>query len=245
MQIDGRVALVTGAAKRLGQAISLELARRGGNIVVHYGRSKAAAEDTVRQIEEMGRKAIALNADLSDPEQIQPLVDQATQALGAIDILVNCASVFHRTPFGQVTLEQWDSLMHANLRGPFFLAQAVGPEMKRKGAGKIINLSDAVMPYAVPDFTPYAISKAGVEVMTRQLARALAPEVQVNAVLPGAILPADGGDESGWEAAIGANLLKRRGYPDDIANAVVYLIEQGDFLTGVFLPVDGGRSLGR
>ncbi len=245
MKIEGKVALVTGAARRLGQAIALGLACRGANVVVHYGRSKQEAEDTAGQIEQMGRRALALHADLTDPGQIQRLVGQVTQALGPIDILVNNASTFQRTPFGQVTPEQWDQLMKTNLRGPFFLAQAVAPQMKRKGAGKIINLSDATMPYAVADFTLYAISKAGIEALTRGLARALAPEVQVNAILPGAILPATGGEEAGWEAAIQANILKRRGYPDDVVQAVTFLIEQGDFLTGVFLPVDGGRSLGR
>lgn len=245
MRIEGKVALVTGAAKRLGQAIALGLARRGVNVVVHYGRSKEEAEETARQIERMGRNAAALQADLTDPRQIQRLIEQAAQALGPVDILVNSASSFQRTPFGEVTVEQWDRLMQTNLRGPFFLAQAVGVEMKRRGAGKIINLSDSTMPYAVADFTPYAISKAGIEALTRGLARALAPEVQVNAILPGAILPASGGEEAGWEAAIQANLLKRRGYPEDVVQAVTFLIEQGDFLTGVFLPVDGGRSLGR
>lgn len=245
MKIEGKVALVTGAAKRLGQALALGVARRGANVVVHYGRSKEEAEDTARQIERMGGKAAALQADLTDPRQIHRLVEQAAQALGPVDILVNSASSFQRTPFGEVTVEQWDRLMQTNLRGPFFLAQAVGVEMKRRGAGKIINLSDATMPYAVADFTLYAISKAGIEALTRGLARALAPEVQVNAILPGAILPASGGEEAGWEAAIQANLLKRRGYPEDVVQAVTFLIEQGDFLTGVFLPVDGGRSLGR
>ena len=245
MQIEGKVALVTGAAKRLGQEIVLELARRGANIIVHYGGSKKEAEAAVGQIKDMGRKTVALSADLRDLQQVQRLVDQAEQALGPIDILINSASAYHRTPFGQVTLEQWDTLLNTNIRGPFFLSQAIGPKMKEKGAGKIINLSDATMPYAGADFTPYAISKAGVEALTRGLARALAPEVQVNAILPGAILPATGDEEAGWEAAIRANVLKRRGYPEDIVHAVTFLIEQGDFLTGVFLPVDGGRSLGR
>lgn len=245
MKIEGKVALVTGAAKRLGQAIALELARRGADVIVHYGRSKSEAEETARQIEQMGRKALALQADLTEPAQIERLVEQATRTLGPIDILINSASTFQRTPFGGVAAEQWDRLMNTNVRAPFLLAQAVGPVMKRRGAGKIINLSDATLPYAVPDFTPYAVSKAGLEALTRGLARALAPEVQVNAILPGAILPAVEGGEAGWQAAIQANLLKRRGHPEDIVQAVVFLIEQGDFLTGVFLPVDGGRSLGR
>ena len=117
--------------------------------------------------------------------------------------------------------------------------------MKARGGGKIINLGDATMPYAVADFTPYAASKAGLEAITRGLARALAPEVQVNAVLPGPVLPAQSGEADQWDKAIGQTVLKRPGTPEDIVEAVLFLLEKGDFLTGVFLPVDGGRSLGR
>ena len=146
--------------------------RRGANIVVHYRTSKGEAEETAQQIEALGVKAITLAADLRDCNQIQALVDQATEVLGPIDILINSASLFHRTPFGSVTPEEWDELLESNLRGPFFLAQAVAPGMKQKGAGKVINFGDANTPYAVPDFTPYAITKAGIEAMTRGLARA-------------------------------------------------------------------------
>ncbi len=244
MEIQGKVALVTGGARRLGRAMALELGRRGARVAVHYGRSKDEAEAVAREIEAMGSRAEAFGADLKNLSRIDDLCDRVEDTLGPVDILINSASVFHRTAFGGVSHEDWDDTLGSNLRGPFFLSQRIGPGMKRRGAGKVINFGDANMPYAVPDFMPYAIAKAGVEALTRGLARALAPEVQVNAILPGAILPASGGDEAGWEAAVKANLLRRGGGPEAIVRAMLYLIED-DFLTGVLLPVDGGRSLGR
>ncbi len=244
MEIQGKVALVTGAARRLGRAMALELGRRGARVAVHYGRSREEAVAVAREIEAMGGRAEAFGADLRNLSRIDDLCARVEDTLGPVDILINSASVFHRTAFGDVSHEDWDDTLGSNLRGPFFLSQRLGPGMKRRGAGKAIFFGDANTPYAVPDFLPYAIAKAGVEALTRGLARALAPEVQVNAILPGAILPASGGDEAGWEAAVKANLLRRGGGPEAIVRALLYLIED-DFLTGVLLPVDGGRSLGR
>jgi len=245
MELDGKVALVTGAARRLGRAIALGLAGRGAKLIVHYGRSREDAEAVAAEIEGLGNSAATLRANLNDLQEVQNLVQEAPRAFGPIDILINSASVFHRTPLGSVTPEQWNELLDTNLRAPFFLAQAFGTVMKARGGGKIINLGDATMPYAVADFTPYAASKAGLEAITRGLARALAPEVQVNAILPGPVLPAQGGEADQWDKAIGQTVLKRPGAPEDIVEAVLFLLEKGDFLTGVFLPVDGGRSLGR
>lgn len=244
MEIQGKVALVTGAARRLGRAMALELGQRGARVAVHYGRSREEAEAVAREIEAMGGRAEAFGADLRNLSRIDDLCERIESVLGPVDILLNSASVFHRTPFGKVAPEDWDDTLGSNLRGSFFLSQRIGPGMKQRGAGKVINFGDANASYAVPDFMPYAIAKAGVEAMTGGLARALAPEVQVNAILPGAILPASGGDEAGWEAAVKANLLRRGGGPEAIVRAMLYLIED-DFLTGVLLPVDGGRSLGR
>jgi pteridine reductase len=245
MDIQEKVALVTGSGKRLGRAIALELARQGADIIIHYRTSEEEAQDAAEEVRQTGQRVALLQGDLSSPEEVEEMSKKACNLLDdSPDILINTASTFIRTPLGTVTVKQWDTLLGPNVRGPFFLSQALGIEMKRKGHGKIINFSDATLPYAVPDFTPYAVAKAGVEALTRGLARGLAPEVQVNAILPGAILPASGGNDEGWEAAIKANLLKRRGHPEDIVRAVLYLIRE-DFLTGVFLPVDGGRSLGR
>jgi NAD(P)-dependent dehydrogenase (short-subunit alcohol dehydrogenase family) len=244
MDIQGKTALITGSAKRLGLAVAIELAGRGANIIIHYNHSEEEAAEAAGKIKSLGRESAALQADLTDPGQVERLAEQAGHVMGPISILVNSASVFYKTPFGQVTVDKWDDLINANVRGAFFLSQALAPQMKEQGQGKIINFSDATLPYAVADFTPYAVAKAGVEAMTRGLARALAPEVQVNAILPGPILPAEDTGDEGWQAAIKQTVLKRRGYPEDITRAVAYLIEE-DFLTGVFLPVDGGRHLGR
>lgn len=245
MELEGQVALITGAAKRIGRAVAFALARKGALIVVHYNHSKEEAEQTAEEIKQLGAEAIAMQADLSDVSQVQPLVDKVTATLGAVDILVNSAAVFYKTPVGEVTEETWDDLFRTNIRGPFFLAQAAAKVMKSQGAGKIINFSDATADYAVPDYTVYAMTKTAVGSMTRGLARALAPEIQVNCILPGPILPSESGGEEGWKAAIGQTVLKRSGSPEDIAEAVLFLVEKGDYLTGVFLPVDGGRSLGR
>ena len=246
MEIRGKNALVSGAAKRLGKEIALELARQGASVVVHYHRSVQDAEQTAAEIRALGSRVALLSADLSEQEAALRLAEKAQQAFdgAGIDILINSASVFPRTPFGSVEPATWEAVLNLNLRAPFFLSQALSEQMKKKGAGKIINLGDAGTPYAPPDFMPYAAAKSGIEALTRGLARALAPHVQVNAVLPGAILPAAELEEDTWEVAIRQNLLKRPGAPEDITRAICFLIEN-DFLTGVLLPVDGGRSLGR
>ena len=243
--LHGKNALVTGAARRLGKAIAVELARRGANLVVHYRDSEAQATETCREIESLGCRSVKVKADLSRLEEVRSLAAQATERLGPIEILINSASLFFRTPFGQVTGEQWDQLFHINLQAPFFLAQSLASGMKSRGWGRIINIGDAGTHYSSGDFLPYSMTKAALELMTKALARALAPEVQVCAVLPGPILPAESGDDEQWQAAIRQTLLKKHGTPQDIALAVAFLLEQGDFLTGVLLPVDGGRRIGR
>jgi pteridine reductase len=244
MKLDGKAALVTGGAKRLGRESALALAEDGADVAVHYRNSSDEAMDVVRRVEAHGRRAVAIRADLCRSDEVTAVVNQAGDFLGRVDVLVHCASLFFRTPFGSVSDEQWEQLINVNVRAAFFLAQGVASGMKERGEGKIILFGDATTHYAVPDFAPYAVAKAGVESLTRTLAKALAPEVQVNAVLPGAILPPVDGDEKSWQAAINTNLLKRPGDPKDIVSATRYLIAE-DFLTGVLLPVDGGKSSGR
>ncbi len=243
MVIEGKVALVTGAAKRVGRAIALTLARRGADIAVHYRSSRRPAEETVAEIGGLGRKAVALGADLKKSAEVDALIDGALRSLGRLDILVNSASAYYRTPFGALTEEQWDDLIDANLKGPFLCARRCAQAMLRQGAGKIINIADwaGMRPYK--DYLPYCVSKGGLITMTKALALELAPAVQVNAIAPGPVLLPEGTTAEERREIERQTPLRRIGSPEDVAAAVVFLVEGSDFITGAILPVDGGRML--
>lgn len=243
MELHGRTALVTGAARRVGRAIALAVAGRGADVVIHYKSSVAEARETVELIERLGRRASAIQSDLAEPDQVERLADCAVKAFGKIDVLVNSAAIFRRTPLEQLTVQDWDQFLRVNLTGPFFLARRLGLLMRRQGTGKIINVADVagITPWA--DFLPYSVSKGMVMTMTQGLAKALAPEVQVNAVVPGTVLPAEEYGEQEREAIIRRTLLKRIGDPADIAQTVLFLVEGSDFMTGQVVVVDGGRSI--
>jgi pteridine reductase len=242
MELAGKTALVTGAAKRVGREIALALARRGANIVVHYRSSAAEARQVVAEIKALGVEALAVRAEQSNARQVRVAVARAVRRFKQIDVLVNCAAVYERTPFGKLTERDWDFHIDANLKGPFLFALEVGRHMqRRKVAGKIINLADwaAYRPYR--DYLPYMVSKAGVVCLTQALAKELAPRVQVNAVAPGPVLLPPDCSAAERRAVIRATLVKRVGSPADVAKAVLYLVEGGDFVTGQVLVVDGGR----
>lgn len=240
MSLAGKTALVTGGARRLGEAIALHLAKAGANIVVHYHKSQREAESTVAASRALGVEASLVQGDLSEVKQAERVVDEAVAAWGQLDILVNSAAVFYRTPLGTVTETQWDALLDTNLKGPFFCAQRAGLLMKEAGGGVIINLIDTGVYLAWQGYIPYLISKAGVEQMTYSLAKALAPQVRVNGIAPGPILPEEGVTDQEREQAINRTLLKRLGGEQVIAEAVLYLA-QAEFITGVVLPIDGGQ----
>lgn len=243
MELHGRTALVTGAARRVGRAIALAVAGRGADVVIHYNSSIAEARETVELIERLGRRASAIQSDLAEPDQVERLADCAVKAFGKIDVLVNSAAIFRRTPLEQLTVQDWDEFLRVNLTGPFFLARRLGLLMRQRKAGKIINVADiaGVTPWA--DFLPYSVSKGMVMTMTQGLAKALAPEVQVNAVVPGTVLPAEEYGERERESIIRRTPLKRIGDPADIAQTVLFLVEGSDFITGQVVVVDGGRSI--
>jgi NAD(P)-dependent dehydrogenase (short-subunit alcohol dehydrogenase family) len=244
MEIAGKGALVTGAAKRIGRAIALALAERGADVVVHYHRSEAAAHETACAIEALGVRALVLPADLANVREIERLIERAADFLGRLDILVNNASVFFRTPFGSTTEEEWDVHLDVNLKAPFFCAQYAARIMQKQGGGKIINIADwaGFRPYV--GYIPYCISKAGVIALTQVLARTLAPTILVNAVAPGPVLlPEEYGEEE-VRAILAGTPLKRLGAPEDVVRAVLFLIEGSDFITGHTLVVDGGRLIG-
>lgn len=243
MEIRGKVALVTGSGRRVGRAIVTSLAARGCHLVLHYRTAVAEARALAAEAARLGVKAVPAEADLADPAAAGSLVRAAEEAFGRLDILVNNAAVFPRTPVGKVTAEAWDAIFAVNLRAPFLLAQTAAPLMVRSGGGRIVNLADVSAERPFPDYIPYCVSKAGLIALTRGLARALAPDVLVNAIAPGTVLwPADYPAEA-RERELRRTPLKRTGTPEDVAQAVLFLLEGADFVTGQVLALDGGRSL--
>ncbi len=189
MKLKGKVVLVTGAARRVGRAIALALAKRGAHVAIHHHSSTSAAREVVRLAQAEGVDAVAVRADQSRAAQVRRAVARARDHFGKIDVLVNSAAVYHRTPFGHLSETDWDLHLDTNLKGPFLFALEVGRHLKqRRARGKIINIADwaGYRPYT--DYLPYCVSKAGVICLTQALAKELAPRVQVNAVAPGPVL---------------------------------------------------------
>jgi NAD(P)-dependent dehydrogenase (short-subunit alcohol dehydrogenase family) len=242
MEIEGKVALVTGGAKRLGRSIALALAERGAEVVIHYRNSEREAQEVLALAKRMGGKPVAVRGDVSVAADVERIVEAAIQAFGRIEILVNNAAIFYRTPFATLAEQEWDCFLDVNLKGPFLLSRKVGAIMLQQGRGKILNLADIAGMQAWSDFIPYSVSKAGLIALTRGLAKALAPAIQVNAIAPGAaLLPEDTTPEE-RARALRRIPLKRLGTSEDIARAAIYLIEN-DFITGEVLMVDGGQHL--
>lgn len=242
MELEGKVALVTGAARRVGRAIALALAARGAELVVHYRDSEREAQEVLALARRQGGKPVAVRGDLSRTADLHRIVDTALAAFGRIEILVNSASVFYPTPLAAVTEAEWDGIQAVNLKAPFLLAQRAGAAMRAAGRGKIVNLADIAAEGAWADYIPYVVSKAGLVALTRGLARALAPAVQVNAVAPGVVLLPDGASPADQTRALARVPLGRLGGPEDVVRAVLYLLE-ADFVTGEVLTVDGGQRL--
>ncbi|HUJ80047.1 MAG TPA: SDR family oxidoreductase [Nitrospiria bacterium] len=243
MELDGRIALVTGGAKRVGRAIALALARRGAHVAFTYQTSRQEAQSLVRELTALGGKSLAIKADLRRAADAKGAVRAVVKNYGRIDILVNNAAIYPRTPWAKLDEKAWDEILTTNLRGPFLFAKAAGDRMLKQGGGKIINLADWAGERPYKDYLPYCVSKAGVIAMTKALALELAPVVQVNAVAPGPVLLPNDISPAGRRAVIAATPLRRIGSPEDVANAVVFLIEGSDFITGALLPVDGGRLI--
>ena len=235
------MALVTGAGKRLGRAVALRLAQEGADIAVHYNSSAKEAAAACAEIQALGRRAVAFPANLGSVDEIRRLFDQAGKEFGRLDVLVNSAANFLPASIISTTEEIWDRSLDTNLKAGFFCAQAAAP-LLRRSKGAIVNFADAGGLLGWPGYIPHSISKAGVVMLTKVLAKALAPEVRVNAIAPGTItMP---GDPPEWEADfIKLAPLRRTGTPNDIADAVSYLIH-AEFMTGHVLVLDGGRSLG-
>jgi NAD(P)-dependent dehydrogenase (short-subunit alcohol dehydrogenase family) len=237
--LAGQVALVTGAAKRIGRDIALRLAADGADVVVNYMSSKADADSLLREIQDRGRRGVAIQADVARRVDVRRIFATIDAEFGRLDILVNNAGIFFAAKFEELTEEEWDRILDSNLKSQFLCAQAAAPIMKRQGAGRIINISSlgGILPW--PAHTHYCVSKAGVIMLTRCLARALAPEILVNSVAPGTIQFAG---EDPDEDYIRRTPLHRTGRGEDISSAVAYLAT-AEFVTGQILAVDGGRML--
>ena len=242
MSLEGRAALVTGAGRRVGQAIAVGLARAGCNVAVHVHGTADGGTDTVEQIRALGRKAEALAADLADAHAAGGLAGRAAALLGGrLDILINSAAIMVKQAVPDVTPESWDRTMALNLRAPFFVTQGALPFL-RKSRGRVVNLADVAGFEPWPTYVPHNVSKAGVVMLTKGLARALAPDITVNAVAPGAVLLPDEWDEQARAHFAETTPLGRLGSPEDVVQAVLYLLT-ADYVTGTVLIVDGGRVI--
>jgi NAD(P)-dependent dehydrogenase (short-subunit alcohol dehydrogenase family) len=245
MQLESRVVLITGA-KRVGAAVALAAARRGADVVVSYNRSRAEADETVASVRALGRRALAVEANVADPAACAALVAATDQALGRLDVLVNMASIYQSVPFGDLDLEAWERQLAVDLRGAFLCARAAVPVMRRSGGGRIINFSDWVAASGRPRYKGYVgyyVAKAGAKALTEALALELAAEhILVNAIAPGPILAPPGTTADESAAVERATPLGRWGGPDEVVKAVLALVDS-DFITGETIRVDGGRHL--
>lgn len=242
MNISGKIALVTGGAKRVGKAIVQALAARGCHLIVHYHRSQPQAQETVRALRAAGHRALALQADITKEDQVEAMIEAATAHFGRIDILVNNAALFYRTPVETLTVEDWERVMDVNLTGTFLCAHKIGLRMREWGWGHIINIADVAGERPWADYIPYSVSKACVLTFTQGLAMELAPQVMVNAVIPGPVLFQEDTPDNVRQREIDKTLVKRAGSPQDVAQVVVFVAES-DYSTGASFHVDGGRSL--
>ena len=245
LNLDGRWALVTGAAKRIGAVIARTLHAAGANVAIHYHSSADAALELVAELEgERRGSAFSVGADVRDVGALERMAHDVVERAGRLDVLINNASNFYPTPLGTVTEEQWNDLVGSNLKAPLFLTQASLPAL-RAAHGVVVNIVDVHAQRPLRDHPVYGPAKAGLAMLTRSLAKDLGPDVRVNGVSPGAILWPDEGMSDGLRAAIiKQTALKRAGTPEDIAAAVLFLVRDAPYVTGQIIAVDGGRSVG-
>src|SRR5271169_3144576 len=239
--LAGKVALVTGAAKRIGRSVALRLAPEGADAIVNYRGSNSEAGEVSAQITAMGRRAVAVQADVAKRADVIALFEAVEKEFGRLDILVNNAGMFFPAKFEELTEEQWDRILDTNLKSQFLCSQAASPMLRRSGHGRIVNFASLGGLLAWPAYTHYCVSKAGVIMLTRCLARALAPEITVNAIAPGTISFAGDAPELA-EDFIHRAPLRRTGTAEDIDDAVLFLA-QSPFITGQVIVADGGRTL--
>jgi len=243
--LNDKVILVTGAARRIGAAIVTCLHENGARVAIHYRGSGDEAEDLASRLNGVrAHSAMAVQSDLMDVDRLPLLIRSVFDWGGRLDGLVNNASSFYPTPIGNIDEEQWDELVGSNLKAPLFLSQAAASRL-RDSSGAIVNIVDIHADRPLKDHSVYGSAKAGLAMLTRSLAKDLAPDVRVNGVAPGAILwPENGMEESIQQSILDQIPLKRPGTPEDIAGCVLYLLRDATYITGQIIPVDGGRSIG-
>ena len=242
MQLRDKVAVVTGAAHRVGRAIALALAQAGAHVVVHHFRSGQHVPETIDAIEALGVRAVPVRADLADPDGIETLFAAAEAAFSGVDVLVNSAANMEPGDVLTLTRADWHRSLDLNLTAPYFCAQRAAPSMRARGGGAIVNIADlaGLRPWA--RYPAHSVSKAGLIMATQVLAKALAPDIRVNAVAPGPVIKPEDWEDDVWHTLGQRTLLKRTGSGYDVARAVIFLLE-ADFITGETVVVDGGRHI--
>jgi len=241
--LDNKVVLITGAAHRIGAITARTLHANGMNLILHYRSSDEAAEALRDELlSHRPDSVILIKVDLHETRKLHKFAKIAAEKWGRLDVLINNASGFYSTEIGHVSETQWDDLIGSNLKAPFFLSQAAAPYLKEQH-GCIVNIVDIHAERPLKGFPVYSISKAGLVMMTKSLACELGPEIRVNAIAPGAILWPEHLDDDDKEKIISRTFLKRKGEPEDIAKAILYLVKDAGYITGQILAVDGGRSL--
>lgn len=242
--LHGKVILITGAARRVGATVARLLHAQGAQLVIHYRNSAADAGALQKELNAARTHSVALvRGDLLDTAALPELIAQAVNAFGRLDALINNASSFYATPVGKATEAHWDDLIGSNLKGPFFLAQAAAPHL-REAQGCIVNTVDIYGEWPLKDYPIYSVAKAGLIMLTKSLARELAPQVRVNAIAPGTILwPEHEFSEEVKRNIISRTPQKRSGSPDDIARTMLFLVRDAGYITGQIIAVDGGRSI--
>lgn len=246
MELKNKIALVTGGGTGIGRAVSLALAERGAAVAVNYSRSAAEAGETVQLIESRGGRALAIRADVSREHEVKAMVDAVAQKWGSLDLLVNNASITRHIPMDDlesVDEQAWDALLQTNVKGMFYCARAASVYMKRQKQGAIVNLGSIAGITGTGSSLPYAVSKTAVHGLTRSLAKALAPDIRVNCVAPGAVLTRWWeGREGQMQQLAGSLLLGKVAQPEDIAHMICAILEQ-EALTGQIITVDAGQSM--
>jgi pteridine reductase len=245
LPLSGKTVLITGAARRVGAVLARKLHGAGANLVIHFRKSTDEAAQLARELEGVrpGSTAFA-QADLLEVDRYPGLIEAAVGAFGQLDVLINNASTFYPTTLGEITQQHWDDLVGTNLRAPLFLSQAAAPAL-RITHGLILNIADIHGMRPLKRFPVYSVAKAGLIMLTKSLAREMAPHVRVNAIAPGPVMwPEDGADKELQHKIVDRTLLKRAGSPEDVARAALFFATEAPYLTGQILAVDGGRSVG-